>query len=97
MEKVTLHRCPFTFLKTDGHGCWQVQKALDEQGIAYDMVKTGAIPRSRRSELKRLTGQVMLPAIVFADGTAYRDEGAAMAEEIQAGRLFEHKTPVSAA
>ena len=33
----------------------------------------------------------MLPAIEFADGSGYREEGADMAKEIAAGRLFEHK------
>ena len=91
MEKVTLHRCPFGFLKTSGHGCHAVQTALEEQGIEFDIVKTGALPRSRRKELERITGQVMLPAIEFADGSAYRAESVDMAAEIRAGRLFEHK------
>jgi glutaredoxin len=91
MEKVTLHRCPFMFLKMSGHGCHQVQQALDEQGIEYTLVKTAKLPRSRRTDLQRLTGQVMLPAIEFGDGSAYRAEGKDMAAEIRAGRLFEHK------
>ena len=36
---VKLHRCPLMFLKMDGHACWRVQKALDEQGIDYEVVK----------------------------------------------------------
>jgi glutathione S-transferase len=91
MENVKLHRCSFTFLKTKGHGCHQVQMALEEQGVPYELVKTSAIPRSRRKELKRVTGQVMLPAIEFADGSGYRAESAEMAAEIRAGRLFEHR------
>ena len=27
------------FVKVDGHPCWKVQKALDEQGIEYELVK----------------------------------------------------------
>lgn len=97
MEKVTLHRCGFTFLKTKGHGCHQVQLALEEQGIGYELVKSLTIPRSRRKDLKRITGQVMLPAIEFADGSAYRAESAEMAAEIRAGRLFDHKAAPAAA
>ena len=96
MENVTLHRCPFTFLKTKGHGCHQVQTALEEQGIQYELVKTGALPRSRRKDLKRITGQVMLPAIEFADGSSYRAESVEMAAEIRAGRLFEHQGAAAA-
>src|SRR5688500_17948559 len=91
MEKVTLHRCRVTFLKTDSHGCYQVQRALEEQGIEFDMVKTIALPRSRRKALVRDTGQVMLPAIAFADGSSYRAESVDMVAEIKAGRLFEHR------
>ena len=36
---VKLHRCPFMFLKMDSHGCWRVQKALEEQGIDHQVVK----------------------------------------------------------
>ena len=92
-DRITLHRCPFTFLKTDGHACHRVQSALEEQGIDFDVVKTGALPRSRRKDLIRITGQDRLPAIEFADGSSYRAESAEMAAEIKAGRLFEHATP----
>ena len=73
------------------HGCHQVQQALDEQGIEYTLVKTAKLPRSRRTDLRRITGQVMLPAIEFEDGSAYRAESKDMVAEIQAGRLLEHK------
>ena len=36
---VKLHRCPNTWAKFGGHPCWKVQKALDEQGIEYEIVK----------------------------------------------------------
>ena len=41
MAKVKLHRCSWTFLHTDIDACWRVQKALDEQGIEYEVVKHG--------------------------------------------------------
>ncbi len=85
---IKLHRCPFTFAHTDLDACWKVQKALDEQGIEYEIVKHGAFPRGRRKDVKELSGQVMLPVIEFEDGTAYRAESKDMAARIRAGDLF---------
>jgi hypothetical protein len=85
---VKLHRCGVTFLKTQGHGCWQVQKALEEQGIDYELVKVPAL-RPRRKDVIRLTGQRFVPVIEFPDGTAYRAESKDMTARIRAGRLFE--------
>ena len=85
---IRLHRCPFGFIKTDGHGCWQAQKALDEAGIDYELVKS-PLRRPKRAEVIRLTGQEMLPVIEFEDGTAIREEGKVLAEMIRSGRLFE--------
>ncbi|HEX6715221.1 MAG TPA: hypothetical protein VF066_17655 [Thermoleophilaceae bacterium] len=49
--------------------------------------------RPKREEVKRLTGQELLPVIEFEDGTAIREEGAVLAEMIRSGRLFEgHET-----
>ena len=45
---IKLHRCPLTFLHTDHDACWRVQHALDEQGIAYEVVKAPLLPKSRR-------------------------------------------------
>ena len=91
MAQVKLHRCPFTFLKTDHDSCWKVQRALDEQGIDYELVKEPSLPRSRRKEVERLSGQRMLPVIEFEDGTAYRAESDEMAATIRAGKLFERQ------
>ena len=85
---VRLHRCPITFLKTEGHGCWQVQKALQEAGIEHEVVKAPFM-RPRREDVIRLTGQQKVPVIEFEDGTALREEGKALAERIRSGRLFE--------
>ena len=41
---VKLHRCSLMFFKIDGHPCWKVQKALDEQGIEYEVVKGPLLP-----------------------------------------------------
>jgi glutathione S-transferase len=89
MPNVKLHRCPFTFLKTDLDACHKVQKALDEQGISYEVVKEPSLPRSRRKELKELSGQQILPVIEFEDGSTYREESDDMAATIRAGKLFE--------
>ena len=89
MPRVKLHRCPFTFIHNDMDSCWKVQKALDEQGIEYDVVKEPSLPRSRRQDVIKLSGQKMLPVIEFEDGTAFRAESSEMADTIRAGKLFE--------
>ena len=89
---VKLHRCPFMFLKMEGHACWRVQKALDEQGIDYEVVKA-PLRRGSRERVKQLSGQAVVPVIEFEDGTAYRAESKEMAERIRAGRLLEGSAP----
>ena len=89
MADIKLHRCRFTFIKNDLDHCWKVQKALDEQGIPYEIVKAPTLPRSKRTEVIEKSGQERLPVIEFADGSAYREESADMAETIRAGKLFE--------
>ncbi len=84
---VKLHRCPFTYLHTELDSCWKVQKALDEQGVEYEVVKEPSLPRSRRKDLIALSGQQYLPVIEFPDGTAYRAESSDMAARIRAGEL----------
>jgi glutaredoxin len=82
-----LHRCSFTFLHSDLDHCFKVQRALDEQGIEYEVVKEPLLPRSRRKEVERLSGQRLLPVIEFDDGAVYREESADMAATISAGQL----------
>jgi glutaredoxin len=84
---VKLHRCRFTFLRSHRFQCYRVQKALDDEGIGYELVKEPYWPRSRRKEVERLTGQRLLPVIEFEDGSAYREESADMAATIRAGQL----------
>ena len=83
---VKLHRCPVTFAKTKGHPCWKVQKALDDAGIEYELIKQ-PLRRSRRTDLERRTGQRLLPAIEFADGTILREESDDLATRIREDRL----------
>jgi glutathione S-transferase len=83
-----LHRCRATFVKLNGHPCWRVQKALDEQGIEYTLAK-GPARKSKRDELQRISGQRRYPVIEFVDGNTYRAESAEMAERIRAGKLFD--------
>ena len=85
---IKLHRCSWTFLHTDLDACWRVQRALDEQGIDYQLVK-GPYRRGKRDDVERVSGQRLYPVIEFEDGTAYREEGKDMAATIRAGRLFE--------
>ncbi len=84
---VKLHRCPFTYLHTDLDSCWKVQRALDEQGIEYEIVKAPLYPRGRRKDVIALSGQEYLPVVEFEDGTAYRAESSDMAARIRAGEL----------
>jgi len=90
MPPVKLHRCSLTFIHNDLDHCWKVQKALDDQGIEYEVVKEPSLPRSRRKGVIRMSGQKLLPVIEFDDGSAYRAQSKDMAAEINAGKLFEH-------
>ena len=83
---IKLHRCPNEWVKLSGHPCWKVQKALDEQGVDYEVVK-GPLRPSKRDDLERLSGQRKYPVIEYEDGRVYRDESTAMAERIRAGEL----------
>src|SRR5215212_3212017 len=85
---VKLHRCSTMWAKINGHPCWKVQKALDEQGIEYELVK-GPLRRGQRDELDQKSGQRKYPVIEFEDGTTYRDESSSMAARIKSGKLFE--------
>ena len=53
---VKLHRCSLTWFKMGIHPCWRVQKALDEKGIEYEVVK-GPARKGSRTEMERLTQQ----------------------------------------
>jgi glutathione S-transferase len=74
------------FAKFDAHPCWKVQKALDEQGVEYEVVK-GPLRSGKREELEQLSGQRKYPVIEFEDGRTYREESKEMAAKIRAGEL----------
>ena len=82
---VKLHRCSIGWIKGP-HPCWQVQKALDETGVPYEVVEHPPL-RGRRDEYTTLTGQSKLPAIQFEDGTVLREDHKAMVARIREGRL----------
>jgi hypothetical protein len=86
---VKLHRCPNTWAKLGGHPCWKVQKALDEQGIDYELAKGPWPGRKSRTAMLENTGQALYPAIEFEDGSWYREQSADMVRTIQDGRLFD--------
>ena len=81
-----LHRCPNTWAKISGHPCWKVQKALDEAGIEYELVK-GPLRPGKRGDLEGLSGQRKYPVIEFEDGSVYREESKDMAATVAAGQL----------
>jgi glutaredoxin len=88
---IKLHRCPNVWVKVSGHPCWKVQKALNEEGIEYEVVR-GPLRRGKRDELETLSGQRAYPVIEFEDGSVYREESKEMAATIAAGRLDEKRS-----
>ena len=74
------------WVKIDAHPCWRVQKALDEQGVDYEVVK-GPVRSGKRDALEQLSGQRKYPVIELEDGSVYRDESKDMAARIRAGEL----------
>ncbi len=86
---VKLHRCTNIWVKVDPHPCWRVQKALDEAGVEYEIVKHRPFRRSKRTELIELSGQSTLPVIELEDGTVIREESKDLAARIREGRLRE--------
>ena len=83
---VKLHRCGATWAKLSGHPCWRVQKALDEMGVQYELVKEPLL-RGRRTAVIEGTGQKALPAIELEDGSWYREQSAEMEKAIRGGRF----------
>jgi hypothetical protein len=78
--------------KFGGHPCWRVQKALDDQGVEYELVKEGpSFKASSRGRTIEKTGQKKFPWIEFEDGSVYREESADMAKTIREGRLTEKR------
>ena len=65
-----LHRCS---TRWKAGPCWRVQKALDEQGIEYVVVK-GPARASGRVELQRLSRQKLYPVIESENDSTYREE-----------------------
>lgn len=92
---VRLHRCSATWLKIGAHPCWVVQKALEEAGVDHEVVK-GALRKSRRDDLERLSGQRLYPVIEFEDGRVLREESKEMEKRIRAGKLGETPAPPDA-
>jgi glutathione S-transferase len=84
---IKLHRCSNLWVKVGGHPCWKVQKALDEAGVEYEVVR-GPVRRGKRDELERLSGQRLYPVIEFEDGRVYREESKDMAARIRERKLF---------
>jgi hypothetical protein len=88
---VKLYRCKNLWVKLPGHPCWRVQKALDEQGIEYEIVPGPWPSRGKREELLLVSGQEQYPVIQFEDGSVYREESKDMVATIKAGKLDEKR------
>jgi hypothetical protein len=82
---VKLYRCSVTWIKGP-HPCWQVQKALDQAGIEYEVVK-GPVRRGKRTEYQAVTGKKLYPAIVLEDGRVVPGESKELIELIKSGNL----------
>jgi glutathione S-transferase len=88
MAKVKLHRCSYTFLHVNADACWRLQKALDEQGVDYEVVTHGyGKSEKSRADVVKLSGQKYLPVLEMADGTVLRDETDAMVAKVKAGQM----------
>ncbi len=87
-DKVKLHRCSYTFLHVNADACWRLQKALDAQGVDYEIVKHGwGKSETSRADVVALSGQKYLPVLELADGTVVREETDAMVAKVAAGEL----------
>jgi hypothetical protein len=93
---VKLHRCGNLWVKASGHPCWKVQKALDEQGTEYEIVKGPWPGRKNRRSVLEGTGQPLYPAIQFEDGSWYREESKDMERTIREGQLMEKSSQTAA-
>jgi hypothetical protein len=92
---VKLHRCGNLWAKFNAHPCWRVQKALDEMGVEYEIVKESWPSRKKRTAVIEGTGQSGLPAIELEDGSWYRKESADMVREIRAGKFGSPEQPAA--
>ena len=86
---IKLHRCKHVWAKFGAHPCWNVQKALNDMGIEYEVVPLPWPGRGQREDIELHTGQSQYPAIEFEDGTWYREESKGMDKAIRAGELDE--------
>ena len=82
---VKLYRCSNTWIKGP-HPCWQVQKALDQAGVDYELV-LGPVRRGKREQMVELTGQRVYPAIQREDGTVLKKESKELVAMIKAGEF----------
>ncbi len=82
---IKLHRCSGTMIKGP-HPCWKAQKALDDAGIQYELVKHSAL-RFRRPEVVEMTGQRKVPFVEYEDGSILR-ESDEIAARSKAGTLL---------
>jgi hypothetical protein len=92
---VKLHRCSTMWLKITPHPCWTVQKALDDAGVEYEVVK-GPVSRRKRDDYFKLTGTRVYPAIELEDGTVIKRESKELVEMIRSGQLPKSGTPGAA-
>ena len=93
---VKLHRCGHLWARFGLHPCWAVQKALDDMGVEYEVVKEPWPGRKGRTAVIEGTGQSSLPALELENGAWYREQSADMARAIRAGKFSASATPPAA-
>jgi hypothetical protein len=85
---IKLHRCPNEWVKFGGHPSWKAQRALDDRGIEYEMIK-GPLRRGQRDDLERLSASGSSPSSSSTTARFTARSRAAMAARIKEGKLFE--------
>jgi len=90
LTAIKLHRCKGTLIKGP-HPCWRAQKALDEAGVEYELVKH-ALLHGGRKDVEELSGKRWLPLLEFEDGTLMH-ESKEIAAAAHAGTLRPETAP----
>ena len=81
---IELHRCPLLWAKAWRDPRWRVQKALDDMGVEYEIVKE---PRPLRGAARSIAATGRAQRQRLPDGSRYREQSAEMEREIREGRL----------
>jgi glutathione S-transferase len=87
-RKVILHRCRYTWIRSEFDACRIVQNALDEAHVPYEVKKADRW-RRKRDDIFAMSGQRFVPMIEFSDGSVYRAESKVMGKVIKRHKLYD--------